>query len=189
MKKRALLVMMLVLVFAFAVGCGKKPEPATDLTQTEPGLGEAETDSADEAAGEMSRFDDLFGKTAEKEEEQIEEPPPPPPVIKLEDIRFDFDKFTLSAESRRILAGTARTLKENPELRVQIEGHCDDRGTQEYNLALGQRRAQVAKNYIVNFGIDPGRITIISYGEERPLDPASNEEAWAENRRAHFNKR
>ena len=77
-------------------------------------------------------------------------------------------------------------LKENPDIKLTIEGHCDERGTIEYNLALGERRANAVKNYLINYGINPKRLSTISYGKERPLDPRSNEEAWAKNRRAAF---
>jgi peptidoglycan-associated lipoprotein len=80
----------------------------------------------------------------------------------------------------------AEWLRENPARTVTIEGHCDDRGTNEYNLALGDRRAESAKTFLVDLGIDATRLITISYGEERPVDPRSNEEAWAKNRRDHF---
>jgi len=102
------------------------------------------------------------------------------------DIHFEFDQYLLTAEARRRLDGIAALLKESPGLRLLIEGHADERGTPEYNLALGDKRAQAAKEYLVGLGIDPQRLETISYGEERPLDPASNELAWALNRRAHF---
>jgi len=77
-------------------------------------------------------------------------------------------------------------MMENPNFDILIEGHCDERGTEEYNLALGEKRALAARDYIVGFGIAKDRISVISYGEERPADPRHNEEAWAKNRRAHF---
>ncbi|MGC9325044.1 MAG: peptidoglycan-associated lipoprotein Pal [Desulfomonilia bacterium] len=101
-------------------------------------------------------------------------------------IHFDFDKFNLLPEARKILAEKASFLNANPQINIQIEGHCDERGTSEYNLALGERRAKAAQDYLVFLGINPDRLSIISYGEERPLDPAHNEEAWAKNRRAQF---
>ena len=84
-----------------------------------------------------------------------------------------------------ILKENAELLKKYPKVKIQIEGHCDERGTNEYNLALGERRANSTKNYLVSLGISPDRISTISYGEEKPLDPGHNEEAWAKNRRAH----
>ena len=101
------------------------------------------------------------------------------------DVHFDFDSALLSMEAQTLLRAKAMYLKENLGA-VTIEGHCDDRGTNEYNLALGDRRARSAKAFLVDLGISSSRIKTISYGEERPLDPASNETAWAKNRRAHF---
>ncbi len=103
-----------------------------------------------------------------------------------EDIHFEFDKSSLLPEAREILRRKAKWLKAHPDVLVIIEGHCDERGTSEYNVALGDRRAWSARSYLVNLGIAPERLTTISYGEERPLDPGHNEEAWARNRRAHF---
>jgi len=103
-----------------------------------------------------------------------------------EDIHFDFDKYDLTPTAREILARKAYFLKQYPTVKILIEGHCDERGTAEYNLALGERRANAAKQYLVQLGISEDRISTISYGKERPLDPRHNEEAWAKNRRAHF---
>lgn len=102
------------------------------------------------------------------------------------DVNFDFDKYDLRADAREILASHARLLKENPEIKLKIEGHCDERGTIEYNLALGERRASAVKSYLVTYGVDSARLQTISYGKERPLDMRSNEAAWAKNRRAAF---
>ena len=104
----------------------------------------------------------------------------------LKDIHFDFDKFSILPAEAEILKENSALLKKYPEMKFQIEGHCDERGTGEYNLALGERRANSAKKYLISLGVEPGRITTISYGEERPFDPTHNEEAWAKNRRAHF---
>jgi peptidoglycan-associated lipoprotein len=101
-------------------------------------------------------------------------------------IHFEFDKSRLLPEAKAILRVKAEWLKANPEAQAIIEGHCDERGTNEYNLALGDRRAQSAKTYLVDLGIAPERLTCISYGEERPLDPGHNEAAWAKNRRDQF---
>jgi peptidoglycan-associated lipoprotein len=104
----------------------------------------------------------------------------------LKDIYFDYDKYEIRREDERILKENAAFLKKNPKMKIQIEGHCDERGTAEYNLALGERRANSTKRYLVSLGITSDRISTISYGEERPLDPRNNEEAWAKNRRAHI---
>lgn len=104
----------------------------------------------------------------------------------LKDIHFDFDKYDIRLEDEGILKENAAWLKKNPKMKIQIEGHCDERGTAEYNLALGERRANMTKRYLVSLGIASNRISIISYGEERPLDPGHHEEAWTKNRRAHI---
>ena len=103
-----------------------------------------------------------------------------------EDIYFPYDSAALTPEAQEILRKKAVWLQENPTAEVTVEGHCDERGTNEYNLALGEARAQSTKNYLIDLGISASRIGTISYGEERPLDPTSSEEAWAKNRRAHF---
>jgi peptidoglycan-associated lipoprotein len=103
----------------------------------------------------------------------------------LKDIHFDFDKYNIRPGDAEILRGNAALLKKYPKVKVQIEGHCDERGTTEYNLALGERRANSTKKYLISVGISSNRISTISYGKERPLDPGHNEEAWAKNRRAH----
>ncbi len=104
----------------------------------------------------------------------------------LKDIHFDFDKYEIRPTDGEILRENAAFLKKNPEMKVQIEGHCDEKGTSEYNLALGERRANAARRYLVSLGISSNRLSTISYGEERPLDPGHSEEAWAKNRRAHI---
>ena len=102
------------------------------------------------------------------------------------DIHFDFDKFDLKPEARSILKKQADWLSKNKDYKVRIEGNCDERGTVEYNLALGERRAKEAMKFLVELGTDAIRIKTISYGKEKPLDPGHNEEAWAKNRRDHF---
>ncbi len=98
-------------------------------------------------------------------------------------VYFAFDKADLSSEAVALLNKNVATLKANRDLKVVVEGNCDERGTVEYNLALGERRAKVVQEYYVSAGVDKSRIRIISYGKERPLDPGHNEEAWAKNRR------
>jgi len=103
----------------------------------------------------------------------------------LKDIHFEFDKYDIRRVDEEILKENAVLLKKNPKMKVQIEGHCDERGTVEYNLALGERRASNTKKFLVFLGIPSDRISTISYGKERPLDKGHHEEAWARNRRAH----
>jgi len=116
--------------------------------------------------------------------------PPPPPAVegapKFENIHFDFDKSAIRPDDKPILQGGAAYLKKNKGAAMLIEGHCDERGTSEYNMALGDRRANSAKKYLVGLGIDAKRLSTISYGKERPFDPGHNEDAWAKNRRVVF---
>lgn len=104
----------------------------------------------------------------------------------LADVYFDFDKFELRGEARERLAQNARFLSERKEFQVTIEGHCDERGTSEYNLALGQSRATMARNYLTSLGIAAERLVVISLGEERPVCAQSDESCWQQNRRVHF---
>lgn len=103
-----------------------------------------------------------------------------------EDIYFSFDSSSLTPQAQDILRKKAAFLKAHPNVKVTIEGHCDDRGTNEYNLALGEARARAAKAFLTDLGIAASRIATISYGEERPLAKGQGEDAWAKNRRAHF---
>lgn len=104
----------------------------------------------------------------------------------FENIHFDFDRYDIRSGDEAILQAIGAWLEDNERVDVLIEGHCDERGTNEYNMALGEQRALAARRYLVGLGIPSDRMTTISYGEERPLDPRSTEDAWAKNRRAHF---
>lgn len=170
--------MMKIIVLALAamslmmiIGCSKK------VTKTEPATQETSpvTTPTVESRQKLDTID------LEPKEKSV-----PKADLSFRDVNFDYDKYDLTPESRGILANHARLLKENPEIKLKIEGHCDERGTIEYNLALGERRAYAVKNYLVNYGIDAYRMSPISYGKERPLDPRSTEEAWAKNRRTTF---
>ena len=127
--------------------------------------------------------------------------PKPTPVSAEEDIKkmtldkvssylkpafFDYDKADLRGDARDVLAANAAWLKSHPTIMFTIEGHCDERGTAQYNLALGDRRANSAKEYLVSLGIDAGRVKTVSYGKERPFATGHDEDSWAKNRRAHF---
>ena len=113
---------------------------------------------------------------------------PPVVAVSLMDINFDFDKYNIREGDAAILKENLEWFKaqENRGKKVRIEGHCDERGTVEYNLVLGQKRADSAKNFLISIGLDGRLLETISYGKEKPLDPAHNEEAWAKNRRVHF---
>ncbi|MCG6964015.1 MAG: peptidoglycan-associated lipoprotein Pal [Acidobacteria bacterium] len=104
----------------------------------------------------------------------------------LKDVFFDTDSYALKPEARETLATDAAWMSQHPSIKILIEGHCDERNTREYNLALGQRRADATRDYLVFLGVSPDRIQTISYGEERPFALGHNEAAWQLNRRAHF---
>jgi len=104
----------------------------------------------------------------------------------LRDVHFDFDRYDLRPDVRSTLKANADWLKANPAVRVEIEGHADEQGTNDYNLALGAKRADGVKRYLVDLGIEPGRFSAISYGEELPVCKEHNESCWTKNRRAHF---
>jgi peptidoglycan-associated lipoprotein len=130
----------------------------------------------DEVLGDFRDPDNIRGRTID----EINADSP------LDDIRFEFDSAVLLDGARATLERHAEWLRGYPTVTILVEGHCDERGTVEYNLALGERRATAAMEYLVSLGIPPNRLKTISYGKEFPLDSGHNEEAWARNRRAHF---
>ncbi len=175
-----ILIACLALVFA---GCAKKvavkeeapmEKQAAVERQSAPAAAPAEAAKApaEESAAEKEKA--LAAAKAAKE------------ASEFADIRFAFDRSDLRPDARDILQRHADWLKAHPEYVARIEGNCDERGTVEYNLALGERRAASAMKYLAGLGVDQSRLTTISYGKERPLDPGHNEEAWAKNRRDHF---
>jgi len=107
-------------------------------------------------------------------------------IAGLQTVHFEYDKSSITAENKKVLQGNAEWIKKNAGYKVQIEGHCDNRGTIEYNLALGERRANAVKAYLVSLGIPAARLSVISYGKEKPLDTAETEAAYVKNRRANF---
>ncbi|MGZ8443149.1 MAG: peptidoglycan-associated lipoprotein Pal [Candidatus Binatia bacterium] len=104
----------------------------------------------------------------------------------MKDVYFDFDRYNLDNDDRATLRASAEWLKRNPSVRVQLEGHCDERGTGEYNLALGAKRAQAAKDYLVSLGVSENRLSTVSYGEEIPVCQDASETCWQKNRRDRF---
>ncbi|MEJ2111875.1 MAG: OmpA family protein, partial [Acidobacteriota bacterium] len=143
----------------------------------------------------MARATNAQGEAIAEARVTVTEPPPPTPAAvpdsiffneKIKDAFFDYDQYSIREDARAALTATARALKERPSIMISIEGYCDERGSSKYNLALGDRRATAAKDFLVGQGIDPKRIDTISYGEERNFCEDSNEECWQLNRRAHF---
>jgi len=153
------------------IGCGGSPEPETDPT-------------ADMSAGDGSEGADGSGTGTDRPD--VTETPIGGDAASIGDIFFEYDRYELRSEARRILQENARYFRENPGATVILEGHCDERGTTEYNLALGQRRADAVRDYLLNLGVDRGKVTTRSYGEEKPFALGSTESAWSQNRRVHF---
>jgi peptidoglycan-associated lipoprotein len=176
MKK---LLVILLVIFAFSVfGCSKKYTKAPSDTM-EPEEEEVVTEPREEVVEEMeiAKAEDIRESELSIEEKARSI---------FQDIHFDFDKYHIRSDARPTLNAVADFLNDNSKLNIVIEGHCDDRGTNEYNLALGERRAKSTKSYLVSLGISPSRMILITYGEERPKCTQQNESCWQENRRAHF---
>ena len=185
-KNWAFLVFFLIIFVGFlAPSCGKKE------LKSEPVMSE---DEARRRAEEEARKREQERQASIREEALKEEQlraegerfQSERAMFENDDILYEFDSASLSVDAQQILRRKAEWLRENPRARVIIEGHCDERGTNEYNLALGDRRAFSAKSFLVDLGIDDSRLTTVSYGEEQPIDSRSAEDAWSQNRRAHF---
>ncbi|MFV0349561.1 MAG: peptidoglycan-associated lipoprotein Pal [Halodesulfovibrio sp.] len=169
--KRIGLALFMVLVLAMSFGCAKKqvaatPEQASTVEQ-------APVETVDSGA-----------MTAEQE--LAEALNKARMVITDELVYFEFDKFDIKADYRDSLKNKAAVMKKFPQLRVLVEGHCDDRGTEEYNLALGERRARAVKEYLMVLGVSASQIEVVSFGEERPAVEGKGEAVWSKNRRAAF---
>jgi len=162
--KRVVTVMILVLmvVLIAASGCRRKEKPEEGL---------------DIAVGEGVPLDEPI---------PIEEFVEAEDTSVYADIHFDYDRSFIRQDAVPTLRAIAEDMARNPRRYLLVEGHCDERGDNEYNIALGERRALRTREYLINLGVEPERIITISYGEEEPIDPRHNEEAWAKNRRAHF---
>jgi len=165
--------MVLVLCLALAGGCSKKVS-STPAGATVAGSGDGSTGQGGLTAEQLEAQ-----RLAELQRQAIEK-------IGADKIYFAFDSNELSQESRQILTEKAELLKANAGLALLVEGHCDERGTNEYNLALGERRARAAYEFLVLMGVDSSRLSIISYGEEYPAVQGNNEAAWSKNRRDEF---
>ncbi len=213
-KKLWICLSLLVIVpgLLFSVSCAKKvvqSEPTAEeeaapaateaAAETEEPAGPSDADLAaqekmaqEEAARqwEMQAEEDLrqtqMAEQAAKDEEMERAQMAAMQMFMSEDVYFDFDSSALTNMARNVLSRKAEYLRINADASVIIEGHCDERGTSAYNIALGDRRAESAKAYLIDLGIDATQLSTISYGEERPVDMGQNEEAWAKNRRAHF---
>lgn len=206
MIKKSFSIFILILCLGlFLVGCPKKTVVVNRDRPSVQGSEEASRLEAERAAREAREAQELKERELARIKEEEAKKPAGGELEKslvakkeqgiegevfesklLKDIRFDYDKYDIRRVDEGILRENAAFLKKNPKMKIQIEGHCDERGTVEYNLALGERRANNTKRYLVSLGITSDRISTISFGKERPLDPGHNEEAWAKNRRAHI---
>lgn len=168
---------VLVLAVLVSSGCAKR---ATTQPETQPSQKQAEagaekvTEKKVGAGGESITSKDTEG-TGMAAKEGL-----------FEDVHFDFDKYDVKDNDKPTVKAVADWMSKNTAARLSVEGHCDDRGTNEYNLALGDRRAKAVKDYLVSLGVPSSRVDMISYGEEKPLCKDQTEECWAKNRRGHF---
>jgi peptidoglycan-associated lipoprotein len=162
-------VLMMVVALVATGGCAKKKQRTLDETTS--GVGGAGSESGVAEGSSLDRFKRGLGP----EEGGV-----------LKDVHFAYDSYELDGTARDVLAANAEWLKDNSRARTEIEGHCDERGTVEYNLALGARRAKAVKDYLTTLGISGERLSTISYGEELPLCREQNESCYARNRRVHF---
>lgn len=171
--RRLTLLTITALALGLAAGCSRKQPPATDdRGRVEP---PPATDTADADTDAQRRAEEEARLARERAYGSIQDM-----------IFFDFDRSDLREDARQTLQMKAEALRQFPDIRIRIEGHADERGTIEYNLALGERRAEAARAYLVDLGIDSDRMTTISYGEERPQVQGQNEAAWSQNRRDEF---
>ncbi len=177
MNRTLVMVSIMLAALLMIAGCGSKEEPpvvddptpvVTEPIQEEPVA--EETDVVDDAPVAI----DYAGMA--------------PQEYGIEDVFFAFDEYGLSDEAMNTLNANARIIREHSDLTYVIEGHCDERGTVEYNLALGEKRAVAVRDYLVSLGVSSGQLRVTSYGEERPFAFGSNESAWALNRRGHFSR-
>jgi peptidoglycan-associated lipoprotein len=177
MKKLIIYSLAILLVFSLAIACKKKPKevpPPPPQTQEQPKVEKVEPPVVQEP---QLTEEELF---LQKSLDQINREKP------LGTVYFDYDKALIRDDARPTLDMNASWLKKFKTTKILIEGHCDERGTEEYNLALGEKRAKAVEDYLMSLGIPADRMKIISYGKSQPIDPGHNESAWQMNRRAQF---
>ncbi len=191
---RILLYLSLSVFLAFAISaCAKKVKIAekeviakpekevkpAEVAPKKPALTEEELALAKRREEERAKLEAIERARRAREHERLNR-------FLSEHVHFDFDKFSIKDSEKPILERKKEWIMDHPTAKVLIEGHCDERGTREYNLALGDRRANSCKQYLILLGVDSNRLSTISYGEEKPIDPGQNEDAWAKNRRGQF---
>lgn len=175
--KKALVIFLLI----FIAGCAKKYTKAPE----EPAAPPEERAIEEVAEPEEEFIEEVYIPEEEEPEETVLSLEEEAKLI-FKDVLFDYDRYTIKPDARPVLDAVASFLGNNSNLNVVIEGHCDERGTDEYNLALGEKRARATKEYLVSLGVSPLRMIIITYGEEKPLCKEKDEACWQQNRRAHF---
>lgn len=182
---------ILVTLIIFFFGCSPKkiaktPEPSElEVMKDTKKIEKKETTPKEDIKGDVQKETITERELAKLEPADIK-PAEKELSIKVGDIYFDFDQYDIKEDAKPILKEVASILLKNNKIKVIVEGHCDERGTNEYNLALGEKRANSVKQYLIAMGIPSNRISTVSYGEERPLCSDQTEECWAKNRRAHF---
>ncbi|HID97708.1 MAG TPA: peptidoglycan-associated lipoprotein Pal [Thermodesulfobacteriaceae bacterium] len=176
-----ILLAALTLIFAsvFLTGCAKKSVQVSGETPVEE-VSAQEGTALGEGPGGITGEEPIEEVAVTYGEGNISEGRTSAPLLP---IYFDFDRYNIRDDMKERMEKNAAFLLDHPEVRIEIQGNCDDRGTNEYNLALGEKRAKSVRDYLVNLGIVPDRLEMVSFGEERPVDPGQNEEAWAKNRR------
>lgn len=205
--KKSTTIAVLAIAAAILTGCPKKPTivkeeakaPAVEVEKQKAetkakeeaeakAKAEAEAKAKAEADAKAREEAEAKAKAQAKEEAEAKAKAEAAAkeAFRNEDIHFDFNRYDIVEKDRETLNNLGNWLSKNKEAKVQIEGHCDERGANEYNLALGERRANSVKQYLTTLGVSAAKISTISYGEEKPLCTESTEECWAENRRAHF---
>jgi len=177
---RGLAILFVITGLVFTTSCAKRP------VKSEPGVTTAEQEAEEARAAQKALEEQRLREERLRQGAREREEMAAKKRFLNQDIHFEFDKSRLLPNAKEILRHKAKWLKAHPDVSVIIEGHCDERGTNEYNMGLGDRRARSAQSFLVDLGIGRARLTTISYGEEKPADPRHNEEAWAKNRRAHF---
>lgn len=178
MKKTLIFALVCFLVFGFLLSCRKKVEevpPPPPQVKEQPKV-EKVVEPPVVKEPELTEEEIFMAKSLEDINKEVP----------LNMIHFDFDKFFIRDDAKPVLEANAQWLKKWTTVRILIEGHCDERGTEEYNLALGEKRAKSTIDYLASLGIGANRVEIISYGKSQPLDPGHNEVAWQKNRRAQF---
>ena len=189
-----LLIMVFLISGLSLFSCSKKEIKSDGIVSKPPTATEDEAEKAkkrvrikeQELSEQALREKALREKALKEEESRRLQEASDKAHFESEDIYFEFDQYILSDTAKQNLNKKAQWLKNFPSAKAVIEGHCDERGSAEYNLALGQKRADAAMQYLVSLGISANRISTISFGKEKPLDPGSTEAAWSKNRRAHF---